>query len=123
MKNYFEHKGYIGSVEFSADDRVFFGKVHGINDLVTFEGASVSELENSFKEAITDYLMTCEELGKKPDKVYKGSFNVRISEKLHYDTVLLAKKKGINLNEVVKTALSYIIKHEELIGTENLSAH
>lgn len=121
MKNYFEYKGYIGTVEFSADDRVFFGKMQGINDLITFEGASVSELENAFKEAVTDYLTTCEELGKKPDKVYKGSFNVRVSEKLHYDTVMLAKKKRINLNEVVKTALNYIVKHEELLVEDNLT--
>ncbi|MBB5439396.1 putative HicB family RNase H-like nuclease [Pedobacter sp. AK017] len=123
MKNYFEYKGYIGSVEFSADDRVFFGKIHGINDLITFEGASVSELEDAFKEAVIDYLATCKELGKNPDKVYKGSFNVRVSEKLHYDTALLAKKKGVNLNEVVKVALNYIIKHEELVSKENLSVH
>ena len=121
MKNYFEYKGYVGSVEFSADDRVFFGTLHGINDLVTFEGASVTELESSFKEAIDDYLTTCEELGKKPDKVYKGSFNVRVSERLHYDSALLAKKKGVNLNEVVKAALNYIVKHEELLDNENLS--
>jgi predicted HicB family RNase H-like nuclease len=40
---------------------------------------------------------------------------VRVPEKLHYDTALLAKKKGVNLNEVVKAALSYIVKHEELV--------
>lgn len=122
MKNYFEFKGYIGSVEFSADDRLFFGKIQGINDLVTFEGASVDELEDAFKAAIIDYLNTCESLGKNPDKIYKGSFNVRVSEKLHYDTALLAKKKGVNLNEVVKAALSYMVEHEELFYKEGLPA-
>ncbi len=116
MKNYFEYKDYIGTVEFSAEDRVFFGKIHGINDLITFEGSSVTELENAFKDAVADYIETCESLGKKPEKAYKGSFNVRISEKLHSDTALLAKKKGVNLNEVVKTALSYIVQHEELLN-------
>jgi len=120
MKNYFEHKGYIGTVEFSADDKVFFGKIHGINDLITFEGSSVSELETAFHESVNDYLFTCEELGKKPDKVYKGSFNVRVSEKLHYDSALLAQKKGLNLNEVVKVALNYIVRHEELIGDDRM---
>jgi predicted HicB family RNase H-like nuclease len=122
MKNYFEYEGYIGSVEFSAEDRVFFGKIHGINDLVTFEGASVNELEAAFKEAIIDYLKTCEELGKKPDKTYKGSFNVRVSEKLHQDSALLAKKKGVNLNELVKASLSYMVQHEELLDKETLYA-
>ncbi|TDQ08149.1 type II toxin-antitoxin system HicB family antitoxin [Pedobacter metabolipauper] len=122
MKNYFEYKGYIGSVEYSADDRVFFGKIHGINDLVTFEGVSVDELEMAFKESITDYLTTCAELGKKPDKLYKGSFNVRVPEKLHYDSALLAQKKGTNLNEVVKAALSYLVMHEELLDAKQVSA-
>lgn len=122
MKNYFEHEGYIGSVEFSADDRVFFGKIHGIVDLVTFEGSSVNELEVAFKEAITDYLKTCEELGKKPNKTYKGSFNVRVSEKLHQDSALLAKKKGVNLNELVKASLSYMVQHEELLNKETFYA-
>lgn len=122
MKNYFEYEGYIGSVEFSAEDRVFFGKIHGINDLITFEGTSVDELEAAFKDAITDYLKTCEELGKKPDKTYKGSFNVRVSEKLHQDSAMLAKKKGVNLNELVKASLSYMVQHEELLDKEILYA-
>ena len=59
MKNYLEYKGYIGTVEFSAEDKIFFGKIQGINDLVTFEGSSVDELEKSFQESILDYLETC----------------------------------------------------------------
>lgn len=56
MKNFLEYRGYLGTVEFSADDKCFFGKIQGINDLVLFEGESVSELERSFKEAVDDYL-------------------------------------------------------------------
>ena len=44
MKDVLNYKGFIGSVHFSADDKVFFGKVEGINDLVTFEGETVKEL-------------------------------------------------------------------------------
>jgi len=116
MKNYFEYKNYIGTVEFSAEDRVFFGKIQGINDLVTFEGKSVEELESAFLGSVNDYLEMCASLGKAPEKAYKGSFNVRISEKLHQDTAILAKRKGMNLNEVVKTALNYIVTHEELLN-------
>ena len=56
MKNFLEYRRYLGTVEFSADDKCFFGKIQGINDLVLFEGESVSELERSFKEAVDDYL-------------------------------------------------------------------
>ncbi|MBF4517721.1 type II toxin-antitoxin system HicB family antitoxin [Flavobacterium sp. ANB] len=116
MKNYLEYKGYIGTVEFSAEDKIFFGKIQGINDVVTFEGTSVTELEKAFQESILDYLETCKVLNKAPDKVFKGSFNVRVSQDLHQKTALLASKKGLNLNDVVKEALSYIIKHEEVLN-------
>ncbi|KAF2333231.1 type II toxin-antitoxin system HicB family antitoxin [Flavobacterium daemonense] len=116
MKNYLEYKGYIGTVEFSAEDKVFFGKIHGINDVVTFEGTSVSELEKSFHEGVNDYLETCKMLNKIPDKVFKGSFNVRVSQDLHQKTAMLASKKGLNLNEIVKEALSYIVNHEEVLN-------
>ena len=39
---------FIGSVHFNASDRIFFGKIEGINDLVTFEGSTVNELEDAF---------------------------------------------------------------------------
>lgn len=116
MKNYLEYKGYVGTVEFSAEDKIFFGKIQGINDLVTFEGTSVDELEKSFQESILDYLETCATLNKSPEKVFKGSFNVRVSQELHQKTALLASKKGLNLNDVVKKALNYIVKHEEVLG-------
>ncbi len=116
MKNYLEHKGYIGTVEFSAEDKLFFGKIQGINDLVTFEGSSVNELEKSFQDSVLDYLETCSALNKVPEKVFKGSFNVRVSQELHQKTALLASKKGLNLNDVVKEALNYIVKHEEVLN-------
>lgn len=116
MKNYLEYKGYIGTVEFSAEDKIFFGKIQGINDLVAFEGASVDELNTVFEETVNDYLETCKDLNKAPDKVFKGSFNVRVSQELHQKTAILAAKKGLNLNDIVKEALSYIVKHEEVLN-------
>jgi predicted HicB family RNase H-like nuclease len=116
MKNYLEYKGYIGTVNFSAEDKIFFGKIQGINDLVTFEGTSVDELAIAFEEGVNDYLETCKALNKNPDKVFKGSFNVRVSQELHQKAALLASKKGLNLNEVVKEALSYVINHEEVLN-------
>lgn len=120
MKNYLEYKGYIGTTAFSAEDKVFFGKIQGINDLVTFEGTSVKALEKSFKDAVNDYLETCEALGKAPDKMYKGTFNVRIPQELHQQTALLASKAGVNLNEVVKRALSYIVRNENVLKADNV---
>ena len=49
MKNYLHYKEYVGSVEFSEEDAVFFGKVVGIKDLISFEGDSVDAITTDFQ--------------------------------------------------------------------------
>ena len=44
MKNLIEYKGYLGSVEFSSEDEVFFGKIQGIRSLISYEGTTASDL-------------------------------------------------------------------------------
>ena len=50
MANVIEYDGYLGSIEYSPEDKLFFGKIEMIDDLVTFEADSASELENNFKQ-------------------------------------------------------------------------
>ena len=119
MKNYLEHRGYLGTVEFSADDKVFFGKIQAINDLVLFEGESVSELERNFKDSVKDYLETCKEIGKEPNRTFKGSFNVRVNEKIHKELFTIATKRGLNLNQLVSKSLEYTIDHEQKVLNRN----
>lgn len=108
-----EYNGYSGIVEYSAEDRVFFGKVFGINDLVTFEGDSVKQLEKSFKDAVDDYIETCEDQGKEPERAYKGSFNVRIDPEVHRKAVFKAQTMHISLNEFVEQAIAREVNREE----------
>jgi predicted HicB family RNase H-like nuclease len=112
MNDIMEYKGYYGSVHFSSDDEVFYGKIISIDDLVTFEGASVKELKKSFHEAVDDYLETCASIGKEPDKTYKGTFNVRISNDLHKAAAVYAAVNNISLNDFVKTAIDYALSHK-----------
>jgi predicted HicB family RNase H-like nuclease len=41
---------------------VFYGKILGINDLVSLKGTTPKELKKSFHEAVDDDLKTCREL-------------------------------------------------------------
>ncbi len=66
MKDTIQYKGFIGSVHFSSHDSVFYGKIEGINDLVTFEGDSVNSLKIAFEEAVEDYRCLCKDLNKNP---------------------------------------------------------
>lgn len=106
MKNILTYKGFIGSVNYSGDDHLFFGKIEGINDLVTFEGSTVEELEKGFREMVNLHIQDCKHEGKPLEKSYKGSFNVRVSRELHKKATQVATSEGITLNQLVKRALS-----------------
>lgn len=108
--NTLKYKGYIGSVAYSEPDKVFFGKLEGIDDLVNYEGESVSELTAAFHEAVDDYLIFCEEHNCKPEKSYSGSFNVRVSPATHRDIANRAAEAGISINAFVKKALDEAVK-------------
>jgi len=106
MANTIEYKGYIGSIEYSSEDKCFFGKLEMIDDLVTFEATTALELEDNFHLVVDDYLETCKALGREPQKVYKGVFNVRIEPELHKKVYQEALKSGVSLNSFVRLALS-----------------
>lgn len=111
MKNILEYKGYYAKVEYSSEDKVLFGKIEGINDLVNFESESTEGIEKEFRNAVDDYLEFCKEVGKEPDKVYKGTFNVRISPELHKKAALVALKNGDSLNKTIEKALEEYTKN------------
>lgn len=115
MKNYIEFENYVGTVNFSAEDDVFYGKIHGINDLILFEGESVIELKKNFEDAVIDYLDTCATTGKEPEKKYNGVFNVRISSTVHKKVSEIAIKKGIKLNDLVNKTFNYLVKNENKV--------
>lgn len=109
--NTLKYKGYVGSVAYSEPDKVFFGKIEGIDGLVNYEGESVQELTAAFHEAVDDYLVFCEEHNWKPQKSYTGAFNVRISPDTHRDIANLSAEAGISINAFVKRALAEAVKH------------
>lgn len=113
MENYMEYKGYIGKISYSTEDEVFYGTVHGINDLVTFEGNSVDELKQAFHESVDEYLAMCERLNKTPERAYKGQFNVRIDPELHKAIALKAAKLNMSLNQFVEISLANCVKEEK----------
>ncbi|AQZ99102.1 hypothetical protein B5M06_13395 [Comamonas kerstersii] len=109
MDKLLNYKGYHGSVEFDLNEKHLFGKILHINDLVTYEAETVSELTNEFKAAVDDYLETCKQLDKSPDKAFSGSFNIRTTAEVHKKLSIIASAKGENLNTIANLALKNFI--------------
>ena len=105
MKNLIEYKGYIGSIEFSQEDELFYGKVQGIRALISYEGTNAQELIEDFHDAVDAYLELCQENGKSPEKAYKGSFNIRVSPELHKKIAIYAMEHDITLNNFVEQSI------------------
>ena len=105
MNNTIEYKDYIGSVEFSEEDGLFYGKVQGIRALISYEGTTATELVNDFHAAVDDYLVLCEAEGITPEKAYKGSFNVRVSPEIHKQAVIYSMAHQMSLNSFVEAAM------------------
>ena len=112
MSNTMQYKDYVGSVEFSENDGVFFGKVLGIRAMISYEGKTAEELIADFHGAIDDYLELCASNGLSPEVPYKGSFNVRISPEVHRQAAIQAMSQNMSLNSFVEGA----IRHQLEIG-------
>ncbi len=105
MNNMLEYKGYYGTVDFSISDNILFGKIVGVQSLISYEGDSIQSLQEDFRQAIDDYLEMCAENNVQAEKTYKGNFNVRISPELHKNLALFASSKGQTLNATVEEAI------------------
>lgn len=101
------YKGYYGSVEYSLESRMLYGRLLGIKGAYIYEGRTLDELEADFKQFVDDYLYDCEQDGVKPQKPNIGSFNIRIGMELHLKATEKAKKRGQSLNSFVKEAIEH----------------
>jgi len=100
-----KYKGYFAKVEFDAEDRIFVGHIIGIRDVVGFHGESVEELEQSFREAVDNYLDACKRIGQKPNKPYSGNLMLRVPAEVHAAVAAAAEADGKSINQWAASVL------------------
>jgi predicted HicB family RNase H-like nuclease len=100
------YRGYLATIEFDADDLIFVGRVAGLNDVVGFHADTVDGLIEAFHEAVDDYLETCAELGKEPEKSYSGKVMLRVKPELHSRIAVAAEMAGLSINQWGEQVLS-----------------
>lgn len=105
MSDILTYNGYSAKIEFDAEDRIFFGRLAGINDGVSFHADTVAELIEAFHEAVEDYIETCAKIGKKPEKAYSGKLMLRVDPALHARVARAAELSGKSINQWGEEAL------------------
>ena len=66
--DFLRYKGYSAKADYSAEDRIFYGTILGISDMVEFQSENAKDLEDEFHQAVDEYLEFCKEIGKDPQK-------------------------------------------------------
>jgi predicted HicB family RNase H-like nuclease len=105
MKDILKYKGFIGSVRYAAEEEVFYGKIEGIGDLITFEGEGVKELKTAFQNMVDEHIKDCAIENKPLRKSFTGSFNIRLTPKIHQKAAEKAIMEGITLNQLIRKAI------------------
>jgi len=101
------YKGYTGYAEYDDSARVFHGEVSDTRDVITFQGTTVEEIEEAFRESVDDYLEFCEQRGEPPDRPFSGRLMmVRLPPDLHRRLFILARREGKSLNQLIAEQLS-----------------
>ena len=110
--NVMNYKGYQARVEFDAEDEIFFGRLAGINDIVSFHGDTVAGLKAAFREMVDDYIETCAKIGKSPEKPYSGNLMLRVDPAVHAKAALAAELAGKSLNQWGEEVLAAAAKRQ-----------
>lgn len=101
-----KYKNYTGVAEYDAHGKIFTGEVVGLRDVITFQGRTPEELEQSFRDSIDCYLEMCQRDGVSPERPFSGRFNVRVSPAMHRQIAQRAAQARLSLNQWVSEALS-----------------
>ena len=112
--NTMTHRRYAARIDYSDEDGCFIGHIAGINDVVGFHGESVEELRDAFEESVDDYLETCEELNRSPQKPYSGNLLLRIPPEVHAAIAMAAEVSGKSINQWATETLADVLETDAL---------
>ncbi len=99
MTNTMTYKSYTARVEYDRRDEIFVGRVLGIEDRITFHGATVATLRRDFHAAVDHYLADCAARGRRAQKPYSGKILLRVPPELHARAATAAEAQGKSLNQ------------------------
>lgn len=107
MSSVMTYNGYSALIQFDAEDEIFFGRIAGIRDGVSFHADTVRGLKDAFHEAVDDYIETCKAIGKDPQKPYSGNVMFRVAPEIHRRVALAAELSGKSLNKWAEETLDH----------------
>ncbi len=106
-----EYNGYRAVVTFDDEIGILHGEVVDTRDVITFQGQSVDELKQAFRDSVDEYLKICAERGRAPDKPFSGRVALRMEPETHRAVVAAARANGKSLNSWIVAAIDRELTH------------
>jgi predicted HicB family RNase H-like nuclease len=94
------------ALKMQIDFSKFHGEVTGLKAVITFQGATVDEIEQAFKDSIDDYLDWCQERNVEPEKAYSEKFSLRMPPDLYVKIAAQAVQSGMSMNAYIVNKLN-----------------
>jgi predicted HicB family RNase H-like nuclease len=88
------YKGYIATIERDERDDIYWGKVLGMTDRITFEGETLQSLTEDFHHAIDFYLADCAHTGRTPEPPPTGDITLHLDPETHGAILAAATAAG-----------------------------
>ena len=114
------YKDFEGSAELDLQSSVCRGRILFIDDLVTYESKTINNLQKQFENAVEDYIDTCAQVQKEPQKSCRGQFNVRVSPEMHRVAARRAIEDDTSLNDVVCKALAAYLQPRSAVASARM---
>lgn len=108
-----KYKGYQGTVTYDDEAKIFHGEIVGLKDVITFQGTTVDELDQAFKDSIDDYIEFCKKKGRDPEKPFSGNLMLRLPPKIHEEATIEARYRGISLNSFLTEIISKEVQQKK----------
>lgn len=112
--NTMRYKNYTAQVAYSNLKDCLNGKVLGMKSLPTFCAKTVDGLREEFQKVIDEYLLCCEESGKKPTRAFNGQLTVRVNPAIQEALTYYAVSQGTVVTQVVLAAISEFMENHDI---------
>jgi predicted HicB family RNase H-like nuclease len=100
------YKGFVGVATVDLDAKILFGRVVNTRSVITFESATVADLEKEFHDSVDFYIEACEKHGITPEKPVAGNISLRMTPELHAAVTTAAAESGMSVNKYIGSLLA-----------------
>ena len=100
------YKGYTGFTEKDDEAGIWFGRVIGIRDVITFKAETMEQARKEFEISVDDYLEFCQELNREPEPPFSGEVAFNTTPENYHNILFAAAKAGKSIDAWVDEVLS-----------------